>query len=46
MKRSITGSGNSGKITLVIQWDDITGKSHSKSYVTQYAKGGLYDYIQ
>lgn len=46
MKRSISGSGNSRKITLVIQWKDLNGKSHSKSYVTQYAKGGLYDYIQ
>ncbi|PXA04502.1 hypothetical protein DDZ13_04825 [Coraliomargarita sinensis] len=46
MKRSISGSGNSRKITLVIEWEDLSGASHSKSYVTQYTKGGLYDYIQ
>lgn len=46
MIRSITGSGNSRKITLVINWKDLSGSSHSKSYVTQYTKGGLYDYIQ
>lgn len=46
MKRSIGGSGNSRKITLLIQWNDLSGKIHTKSYVTQYTKGGLYDYIQ
>jgi len=46
MKRSITGAGDSRKITLVIEWKDLSGASHTKSYVTQYTKGGLYDYIQ
>lgn len=46
MDRTILGSGNSRKITLVIEWKDLWGKSHTKSYVTQYTKGGLYDYIQ
>ncbi len=46
LKRSVTGSGDSRKITLVVSWTDIGGKSYSKTYVTQYTKGGLYDYIQ
>ncbi|MGJ8650107.1 MAG: type IV pilus modification PilV family protein [Opitutaceae bacterium] len=46
MKRSIAGNGNVRKITFVVTWKDISGKSHSKTYVTQYTKGGLYDYIQ
>ncbi|HKK18941.1 MAG TPA: type II secretion system protein [Opitutales bacterium] len=46
MKRSITGSGTSRKITLIIEWEDLRGASHSKSYATQYTRGGLYDYIQ
>ena len=42
MVRSITGSGDSRKITLVIRWKDLSGISRSKSYVTLYTKGGLY----
>ncbi|WP_269523845.1 type IV pilus modification PilV family protein [Coraliomargarita parva] len=46
LKRLVSGSGNSRKITLTISWTDIAGRDHSKIYVTQYAKGGIYDYIQ
>lgn len=44
--RTISGSGDARKITLEASWTDIAGRSHSKTYVTQYTKGGLYDYIQ
>ncbi|MGJ8651825.1 MAG: hypothetical protein ACSHX8_00995 [Opitutaceae bacterium] len=46
MKRTITGSGDTRKITLVVSWKDISGTPYSKTYVTQYTRGGLYDYIQ
>lgn len=46
LKRSVTGSGNSRKIALNIEWNGFRHKGHARSYVTQYAKGGLYDYIQ
>lgn len=46
LKRSIAGSRNVRRITFVVTWKDISGKSHSKTYITQYTKGGLYDYIQ
>jgi prepilin-type N-terminal cleavage/methylation domain-containing protein len=46
MKRAIAGVGATRKISLVVSWKDISGKSHTKSYVTLYTKGGLYDYIQ
>jgi hypothetical protein len=42
----LTGSGDVRKITLQISWTDMGGSTHTKSYVTQYTKGGLYDYIQ
>ncbi len=44
--RSISGAGDSRKITLQVFWTDMGGRSHQKTYVTQYTKGGLYDYIQ
>ena len=44
--RSLAGSGDSRKIILEIAWTDMGGRAHSKTYVTQYTKGGLYDYIQ
>ena len=43
--RSVSGIGNSRKITLEVFWSDAGGETHSKTYVTQYTKGGLYDYI-
>lgn len=46
LKRSISGSGDVRIITFVVTWKDISGDSHSKTYVTQYTRGGLYDYIQ
>lgn len=46
LKRTITGTGDTRKITLVITWKDLSGLSNSKTYVTQYTRGGLYDYIQ
>jgi len=46
MTRAVTGSGSSRKITLVIAWDAIGGRTYSKTYVTQYTQGGIYDYIQ
>lgn len=44
--RSLGGAGDSRKVTLEISWTDMGGRVHSKTYVTQYTKGGLYDYIQ
>lgn len=46
LKRTIAGSGDVRVITLVVTWKDISGLSNSKTYVTQYTRGGLYDYIQ
>lgn len=46
LSRSISGSGSERKITLEASWTDIGGRSHRRVYVTQYTKGGLYDYIQ
>ncbi len=46
MTRALSGSGDSRKIILEVTWKDMGGRSHSRSYVTQYTKGGLYDYIQ
>lgn len=44
--RTLSGSGDVRKITLEVFWTDMTGDVNSKTYVTQYTKGGLYDYIQ
>lgn len=44
--RTIDGSGDSRKITIEAAWTDIGGRDHTRSYVTQYTRGGLYDYIQ
>lgn len=44
--RSLGGSGDSRKIILEVSWTDMGGRAHTKTYVTQYTKGGLYDYIQ
>lgn len=44
--RTLSGSGDVRKITLEVFWTDMTGDTNSKTYVTQYTKGGLYDYIQ
>ena len=46
MTREVSGSGSSRKITLVISWTALSGRSHSNTYVTQYTQGGIYDYIQ
>lgn len=46
MTRALTGSGESRKITLSMTWSDSRGQTKSKTYVTQYTQGGLYDYIQ
>lgn len=46
MTRTIRGVGDSRKITLDVTWKDMSGRAHSRSFVTQYTKGGLYDYIQ
>lgn len=44
--RSISGTGNSRRVTVEIEWEAINGRAHVKTYVTQYTRGGLYDYIQ
>ena len=46
LSRTLSGAGDSRKITLEVNWTDMGGRSHKKTYVTQYTKGGLYDYIQ
>ena len=47
VKRTITaGTGDSKKITMVAEWTGIDGRSRTRSYVTLYARGGLYDYIR
>lgn len=46
MGREISGSGDSRLVTLTVIWTDNSGRSHSRSYASQYTKGGLYDYIQ
>ena len=46
MKRSISGSGDERLITLVVTWSDLSGRAHTRTYASQYTKGGLYDYIQ
>jgi prepilin-type N-terminal cleavage/methylation domain-containing protein len=46
LKRYITGTGDSRVMTLEADWADLNGRSHSRTYVAQYTKGGLYDYIQ
>lgn len=43
--RSIEGSGDTRKISLELSWVDMSGRTFGKTYVTQYTKGGLYDYI-
>jgi prepilin-type N-terminal cleavage/methylation domain-containing protein len=44
MSRVVTGSGDSRVITLEVEWFDNGGRSHSRTYIAQYTKGGLYDY--
>lgn len=46
MKRVVSGSGDSRVVTLEVEWSDNSGRSHTRTYVAQYTKGGLYDYIQ
>lgn len=46
MSRTVTGSGDIRVITLDITWTDQSGNAHSRTYASQYTKGGLYDYIQ
>ncbi|MFP4070195.1 MAG: prepilin-type N-terminal cleavage/methylation domain-containing protein [Opitutales bacterium] len=45
LKRRISGNGDSRKIRLTIAWTDIAGRDHHKTYVTQYTRNGLYDYV-
>lgn len=45
LKRTVSGVGNSRKITLIISWSDVAGRFHEKVSATQYAKNGIYDYI-
>lgn len=44
--RSILGAGDTRKITVEIEWRGINGRTYTKSYATQYTRGGLHDYIQ
>lgn len=46
LTRSITGTGDMRTITVQVTWEDMTGRSHTRRYITMYTKGGLYDYIQ
>ncbi len=46
MQRTVTGSGGERVVTLLVDWTDIAGRAHSRTYVSQYTKGGLYDYFQ
>jgi prepilin-type N-terminal cleavage/methylation domain-containing protein len=46
LTRTVAGSGSFRKITLLITWTDLGGRSRSKTYATQYTQGGIYDYIQ
>jgi hypothetical protein len=46
MERRVTGSGNERVVTLIVSWTDNSGRAHSRSYVSQYTRGGLYDYMQ
>lgn len=32
-------------ITVSVTWTDSVGKSHTRSFQSQYAKNGLYDYL-
>ena len=45
LNRTIEGNGDTRKITFTLSWDS-KNKSYSRSYVTVYTNGGLYDYIQ
>jgi hypothetical protein len=45
MKRFISGSGDTRKVILEIEWSDNSGRSHSRTYAAQYTKLGLYDYM-
>lgn len=46
LTRAISGSGDMRTITLNVSWSDVSGKTHTRQYITMYVKGGLYDYIQ
>ena len=46
LSRTISGSRDLRTITVEVGWDDVNGRSHTRSYMTMYTKGGLYDYIQ
>ncbi len=46
IERRITGSGDERVVILEVTWTDNGGRSHSRIYMSQYTRGGLYDYIQ
>ena len=45
LNRTIEGSGDSRKITFTLSWN-ARNKTYTRTYVTLYTQGGLYDYIQ
>jgi prepilin-type N-terminal cleavage/methylation domain-containing protein len=45
MKRFISGSGDTRKVILEVEWSDNSGRSHSRTYAAQYTKLGLWDYM-
>ena len=45
LNRSISGSGDSRKITFSLSWD-APNKTYTRTFVCLYTRGGLYDYIQ
>ncbi|WP_162025766.1 MULTISPECIES: prepilin-type N-terminal cleavage/methylation domain-containing protein [unclassified Lentimonas] len=46
MQRDVSGSGDVRIVTLDVAWVDLGGRPHNRTYISQYTKGGLYDYIQ
>ncbi|MGB0416212.1 MAG: type IV pilus modification PilV family protein [Coraliomargarita sp.] len=45
LHRTIEGTGDTRKITFTLSWDQ-RNKTYTRTFVTHYTQGGLYDYIQ
>lgn len=46
MQRTVSGSGTSRRIRVTLSWTNSRGREYSRTYVTDYAQGGLYDYFK
>ena len=46
MERTLSGFGDVRVVTLVVSWTDNGGRTKTRTYMSQYTRGGLYDYIQ